>query len=95
MRATVRAAANKVTSESDVDTYIISFASNRPRNDGFYSTSLSSTFGSRYLIRKYGLKRYAVHGYPVPYRGSRYGTNGLLTWLSVLRGREVDSIQLF
>jgi hypothetical protein len=38
MRAAVRAAAscNKVTSESNVDTDIISFTSNRPRNDGFY-----------------------------------------------------------
>ena len=48
-----RACNNKVTSESDADTCTISFASNRPRNDGFYSTSLiSSAFGSRYLIRK-------------------------------------------
>jgi len=39
--------------QSDADTCTISFASNRPRNDDFYSTSLiSSAFGSRYLIRK-------------------------------------------
>jgi hypothetical protein len=71
-----------VTSESDVDTCIISFASNRPRNGGLYSTSLiSSTFGSRYLIRKYRTDEVRVHGCPVRYWGSRYGTDGLLTWL--------------
>jgi hypothetical protein len=54
-----------------------------PRNDDFLSQPLiSSTFGSRYLIRTYRTGEVRVHGCPVRYWGSRYRTDGLLTWLT-------------
>jgi hypothetical protein len=40
---------------------------------------ISSTFGSRHLIRKNRADEVRVHGCPVP---SRYGTDGLLTSLA-------------
>jgi hypothetical protein len=52
----------------------------------FTSPSLISfTFGSRYLIRKYRTDEIRMHGCPVPYWGSRYGTDGPLTWLLLSR----------
>src|SRR5271168_4616196 len=88
MRAAVRAAAS-LQQQSDVDTCTISSASNRPGNDGFYSSTslISSTFGSRYLIRKYRTDEVRVHGCPVPNWGFRYGTDGLSTTLD---GTSVD-----
>src|SRR5271156_5660725 len=40
-----------------------------------------STFGSRYLIRKYRTDEVRVQGCPVPNWGFRYGTDGLSTTL--------------
>jgi hypothetical protein len=85
MRSAVRAAAscnNKVTSESDVDTYIISLLPIGLEMTAFTSQSLiSSALGLRYLIRIYRTGEVRVHGYPVRYWGSRYRTDGPLTTL--------------
>jgi hypothetical protein len=49
---------------------------------------ISSTLGSICLITKYRADEVRVYGRPVPYWGSRYGTDGLLTWLNMSQSRQ-------